>query len=92
MISRQFFSFISSLLVATLFFTAHSNALKFAVPARPAGSGQAFERCIRNFVHKDAMVVVNVKTNGQRGDGQVLNLRVGFSFIAIAFGVLRVKL
>ncbi|KAK9472882.1 emp24/gp25L/p24 family/GOLD-domain-containing protein [Dipodascopsis tothii] len=44
------------------------------VNAQPAGS--ATPRCIRNFVQKDSLVVVNVKTSGTKGDGQVLNMHI----------------
>ncbi|KAK7202529.1 endoplasmic reticulum vesicle protein [Myxozyma melibiosi] len=75
MISRHSLpALCSTLLLLLLVFAAHASALKFAVHTRPAGHPS--ERCIRNFVQRDAMVIVNVKTNGQKGDGQVLNLRI----------------
>ncbi|KAK9330032.1 emp24/gp25L/p24 family/GOLD-domain-containing protein [Lipomyces starkeyi] len=51
-----------------------ARALKMVVNAQPAGS--VTPRCIRNFVSKDSLVVVNVKTNGRKGDGQVLNMSI----------------
>lgn len=34
------------------------------------------ERCIRNFVNKDTLVVVTAILDGSRGDGQVVNMHV----------------
>lgn len=55
------------LLVAQL-----ATALKFELPA---GHGKN-ERCIRNFVSKDQLVVVTATVSGQKGDGQQVNMHV----------------
>lgn len=47
-----------------------SSALKFDIVA---GKG---ERCIRNFVLKDQLVVVTAIVSGERGDGQMVNMHV----------------
>lgn len=49
-----------------------SAALKFDLPAV---SGKN-ERCIRNFVFKDQLVVVTAIVSGQKGDGQKVNMHV----------------
>ena len=36
------------------------------------------DRCIRNFVNKDTLVVVTTTIDGHRGDGQVVNMHVRF--------------
>ncbi|ODQ67494.1 hypothetical protein NADFUDRAFT_69289 [Nadsonia fulvescens var. elongata DSM 6958] len=58
-----------SLLSVFLLFVSAASALKFNLPAQPKGS---HPRCVRDFVTKGTLVVVNVKTNGQEGDGQEL--------------------
>lgn len=52
------------------------SALKFDIQAHPGHESQSKERCIRNFVQKDQLVVVTAKVSGSRGDGQTLNVRV----------------
>ena len=51
-----------------------SWALKFDVAAH---TGR--ERCIRNFVAKDTLVLVTAIVDGQKGDGQQVNMHVGLS-------------
>jgi hypothetical protein len=51
------------------------HALKFDLLAN---SGHGQERCIRNFVNQDTLVVVTATISGQRGDGQVVNMHVCF--------------
>lgn len=50
--------------------------LKFDIQAHPGHESAAKERCIRNFVGKDQLVVVTVTVSGSRGDGQTLNMHV----------------
>lgn len=49
------------------------NALKFDLEAV---RGEPKERCIRNHVGKDVLVVVTAIVDGNRGDGQVVNMHV----------------
>jgi hypothetical protein len=51
-----------------------SIALKFELPAQ-SGHG-THERCIRNFVARDQLVVVTAVVSGTRGDGQMVNMHV----------------
>ena len=55
------------------------SALKFDMQAHPGHESASKERCIRNFVQKDQLVVVTAKVSGSRGDGQTLNIRVPLS-------------
>ena len=55
------------------------SALKFDISADPGHESQSKERCIRNFVQRDQLVVVTAKVSGFRGDGQTLNIRVSCS-------------
>lgn len=52
------------------------SALKFDLQAHPGHESQSKERCIRNFVAKDQLVVVTATVSGNRGDGQTLNMHV----------------
>ena len=52
-----------------------SWALKFDLQAFP-GHSSKHERCIRNFVAKDTLVVVTATVSGQKGDGQTVNMHV----------------
>lgn len=49
-----------------------ATALKFDLAAT---SGKN-ERCIRNFVSKDQLVVVTAIVSGSKGDGQRVNMHV----------------
>ncbi|KAJ9663346.1 vesicle coat component [Neophaeococcomyces mojaviensis] len=51
-----------------------SSALKFDLTAE--SSGRAQERCIRNFVNKDTLVVVTATVGGSRGDGQKVDMHI----------------
>lgn len=61
------------LLLASLPFV---SALKFDIQAHPGHESASKERCIRNFVMKDQLVVVTTITDGWRGDGQRLNMHI----------------
>ncbi|KAJ5391407.1 hypothetical protein N7509_006897 [Penicillium cosmopolitanum] len=52
-----------------------ATALKFDLPAQ-SGHGGKNERCIRNFVSKDQLVVVTAIVSGSKGDGQVVNMHI----------------
>ena len=52
-----------------------STGLKFDLEAHSGHNGK-YERCIRNFVGKDQLVVVTATVGGQKGDGQVVNMHV----------------
>ncbi|KAI1423670.1 emp24/gp25L/p24 family/GOLD-domain-containing protein [Xylaria sp. FL1777] len=54
---------------------ASVNALKFELAALPQRDGKK-ERCIRNFVAKDTLVVVTAIISGSKGDGQVVNMHI----------------
>ncbi|KAL5335851.1 WD40-repeat-containing domain protein [Aspergillus crustosus] len=60
----------SALGVFFLLFVQLSSALKFDIFA---GKG---ERCIRNFVLQDQLVVVTAIVSGERGDGQMVNMHI----------------
>jgi hypothetical protein len=53
-----------------------ASALKLDVAAHGGHESASKERCIRNFVAKDQLVVVTAIIDGLRGDGQQLNMHV----------------
>lgn len=55
-------------------FVQLASALKFDLIAT-SGSGKN-ERCIRNFVSKDQLVVVTTIVGGTKADGQKVNIHV----------------
>ena len=52
------------------------DALKFDLSAHPQGQHKKSERCIRNFVSRDTLVVVTATIGGAKGDGQTVNMHV----------------
>jgi len=52
-----------------------SWALKFDLAAH-MGHEHKNERCIRNFVAKDTLVLVTAIVDGSKGDGQVVNMHI----------------
>ncbi|KAF2468584.1 uncharacterized protein BDR25DRAFT_265342 [Lindgomyces ingoldianus] len=59
-----------------LFALPFALALKFDINAVPQHDSAKYERCIRNFVAKDQLVVVTAIVSGYRGDGQTLNMHI----------------
>lgn len=59
-----------------LFAIPLASALKFDLHAVHAHEAARHERCIRNFVAKEQLVVVTVTMDGHRGDGQQVNMHV----------------
>jgi p24 family protein delta-1 len=64
---------ISCLLLAILPLAA---ALKFDLHPVQEYDAAKYERCVRNFVAKDQLVVVTATLDGYRGDGQRVNMHV----------------
>jgi p24 family protein delta-1 len=58
-----------------LLLAACSQALKFDLEALPSHSKHS-QRCIRNFVAKDTLVVVTATIDGYRDDGMQVNMHV----------------
>ncbi len=52
-------------------------ALKFDLHPVSAHDASKYERCIRNFVAKEQLVVVTAILDGHRGDGQKVDMHVG---------------
>ncbi|KAI9681575.1 MAG: vesicle coat component [Trizodia sp. TS-e1964] len=69
---------ISRILLFIIFFTSlpKSWALKFDLEAHPANQHRRTERCIRNFVGKDTLVVVTSIVDGHQGDGQNVFIQI----------------
>ena len=62
-------------LYSLLLLLACAEALKFDVQAYSRGDKKG-ERCIRNFVAKDTLVVVTATIDGAKGDGMSLDMHV----------------
>jgi len=62
-------------LCGILLFLACANALKFDLQAHNKHDKNV-ERCIRNFVSKDTLVVVTATVGGSKGDGMVVNMHI----------------
>ena len=62
-----------------------ASALKFDIQAHPGHESARYERCIRNFVAKEQLVVVTAIISGFRGDGQTLNMHVSSPFQILKF-------
>lgn len=52
-----------------------ASSLKFDLQAH-TGHSSKYERCIRNFVGKDTLVLVTAIVSGNKGDGQMVNMHV----------------
>lgn len=63
------------LAISLLFFNL-AQPLKFDIQAHPGNEQANKERCIRNFVARNTLVVVTATISGSKGDGQVLNMHV----------------
>ncbi|KAI0134167.1 emp24/gp25L/p24 family/GOLD-domain-containing protein [Xylariales sp. AK1849] len=59
-------------LCSVLFLVSSISALKFDLQA----SRSSTERCIRNFVAKDTLVVVTSTIGGSKGDGMIVNIKI----------------
>jgi hypothetical protein len=66
---------ILNTLYSLFIFFACVEALKFDVEAFSRGDKRG-ERCIRNFVARDTLVVVTATVDGRKGDGMVVNMHV----------------
>jgi hypothetical protein len=61
---------------SVIFLVACANALKFDLQATSQSHDAKKERCIRNFVAKDTLVVVTAIVSGSKGDGMRVNMHV----------------
>ncbi|KAH8699610.1 emp24/gp25L/p24 family/GOLD-domain-containing protein [Ilyonectria robusta] len=59
---------------SVLLFVAIANALKFDLIAQTESAKK--ERCVRNFVGQDTLVVVTATIDGYRGDGMLVNIYI----------------
>ncbi|KAL6889544.1 emp24/gp25L/p24 family/GOLD domain-containing protein [Trichoderma longibrachiatum] len=63
-------------LCSLLLLASAASALKFDLVAHTGGESLKKERCIRNFVGSDTLVVVTSTVDGYKGDGMVVNIHV----------------
>ncbi|KAL8946134.1 MAG: hypothetical protein Q9183_007946, partial [Haloplaca sp. 2 TL-2023] len=64
-----------ALSVLALGFLPFSSALKFDLQAH-TGHANKYERCIRNFVARDTLVLVTAIVGGMKGDGKTVNMHI----------------
>lgn len=62
-------------LCGVLFLISCAQALKFDLDAHRQGDKKA-QRCIRNFVASNTLVVVTATVDGYKGDGMMVNMQV----------------
>lgn len=74
------------LLQTLLLLAPFAAALKFDLHAVHSHESAKHERCIRNFVAKEQLVVVTAILDGHRGDGQTVNMHVRGPAIGIYRG------
>lgn len=63
-------------LVSLLLLAGVASALKFELFAHSGAESAKSQRCVRNYVGKDTLVVATIITDGRKGDGQQLNVHV----------------
>jgi hypothetical protein len=63
-------------LCGLLLLVSAANALKFDLIAHSGGENLKKERCVRNFVGSDTLVVVTSTVDGYKGDGMLVNIHV----------------
>jgi hypothetical protein len=68
-------------LCSVLLLVSAANALKFDLLGHPGHESQKKERCIRNFVGKDTLVVVTATVGGSKGDGMMVNIHVSDALV-----------
>lgn len=85
--NMQFTSYLLFLVLLPLV-----SALKFDMVAHHGHESASKERCIRNFVAKDQLVVVTANVDGFRGDGQQLNMHVRADVVACAVAVTNIAM
>lgn len=72
---RSLLQYVCSLVL----FIACVNALKFDLQASSQSHDSKKERCIRNFVARDTLVVVTAIVSGTKGDGMRVNMHVSLA-------------
>lgn len=63
-------------LCSVLLLAGAASALKFDLAAHSGRETTKKERCVRNFVGKDTLVVVTAIVDGFKGDGMMVNVHV----------------
>lgn len=68
--------FLLRYVCSLVLFVACAQALKFDLQATSQSHDSKKERCVRNFVAKDTLVVVTATVGGTKGDGMRVNMHV----------------
>lgn len=72
------------LLCSVLLLVTCAQGLRFELEARKGKDVR--ERCVRNFVGKDTLVVVTAIVSGNKGDGQAVNMQVRLALLSALRG------
>lgn len=67
---------LGSVLTCLLLLFNFVQSLNFDLFAHAGAEAGRQQRCIRNFVARDTLVVVTATVGGRKGDGQVINMHV----------------
>jgi len=62
-------------------------ALKFDLHPVAQHDSAKYERCIRNFVAREQLVVVTANLDGYRGDGQRVDMHVRCCYVEFTFAL-----
>ncbi|KYK60398.1 ERV25 protein [Drechmeria coniospora] len=63
-------------ITSLLLLVCAAEALKFELVAHAGAESHAKERCIRNFVGQETLVVVTATVGGTKGDGMMVNIHI----------------
>ncbi|GJN70890.1 emp24/gp25L/p24 family protein [Purpureocillium lilacinum] len=63
-------------LCSLLLLASAASALKFELPSHGGAENHKKERCIRNFVGQETLVVVTATVDGYKGDGMTVNIHI----------------
>ncbi|RCI08397.1 hypothetical protein L249_8862 [Ophiocordyceps polyrhachis-furcata BCC 54312] len=67
---------LQQLLLGTLVLATAALGLKLELHAHPGSESKKKERCVRNFVGQETLVVVAAKVDGHKGDGMMVNIHI----------------
>ncbi|PHH81789.1 hypothetical protein CDD83_3480 [Cordyceps sp. RAO-2017] len=63
-------------LCGLLLLACAASALKFELPSHSGSENVKKEKCIRNFVGQETLVVVTATLDGYKGDGMMVNIHI----------------
>ncbi|RDA94643.1 hypothetical protein CP533_2492 [Ophiocordyceps camponoti-saundersi (nom. inval.)] len=67
---------LQRLILGVLVLASAARGLKLELHAHPGSESKKKERCVRNFVGQETLVVVAAKVDGHKGDGMMVNMHI----------------